>query len=205
MIKFTEEQKQFIYKNYKGIGNKELINKFNKKFNTNLDKQIYNFKRNHHLNSGLTGQFEKGHESFNKGKKWDEYMSKEKQEMCRKTTFKKGNIPSNSVPIGTERLSKDGCLEVKIKNGNLNKNWKYKHRLIYEKNFGKIPKGYNVVFADGNKLNLEPNNLILVSDAELLIMNEKGLFKKNIELTKTGSNLAKLINKTNKVIKNARK
>lgn len=211
--KYTETVIKFILENYQGKSNIELANLLNDKFNLNVNgDRVGMFKANYKRRFGIDlrtginpGCYKKGMIPKNKGKKWDEYMTKEQQEKARKTCFKKGNLPSNHVLIGTERISKDGCIEVKVRNGNLNKNWEYKHRLIYEENFGKIPKGYNVVFADGNKLNLEPNNLILVSNAELLIMNQNGFFKKDIELTKTGSNLAKLIDKTNKVIKNARK
>lgn len=201
MIKFTEEQKQFIYKNYKGIGNKELTNKFNQKFNTNLDKQIYYFKRNHHLNSGLTGKFEKGHETFNKGKKWDEYIPKEKQENCRKTTFKKGNIPKNYRPIGSERITIDGFIEIKTANPN---KWRIKSHVIYEEYYQtKIPKGYKIVYLDGNRLNLDPSNLKMVSCAEELLMNANNLRYDKKELTETGYLIAKIINKRGQ-IKNGR-
>jgi hypothetical protein len=59
-------------------------------------------------------------------------------------------------------------------------------------------KGYNLIFADGNKQNLDLDNLILVSDAELFIINQKGLYKKNKELTKTGVIVAKVLEQANK-------
>jgi len=192
MIKFTEEQKHFIYENYKGIGNKELTEMFNRKFGTSLDKQIKNFKKNHNLDSGLTGRYEKGNVPYNKGKKWDEYMTKEAQEKSKRTTFKKENIPHNYRPVGSERINADGYIEVKIADPN---KWEMKHRVIYEEYYGTIPKGYNVMFADGNKLNLEIDNLILVSKSEDLIMNKNKLFYQNKELTKTGHLIAKIISK----------
>jgi len=193
MIKFTEEQKKFIYDNYKGLGNKELTKLFNDKFNTNLDKQIYYFKRNHHLDSGLTGRFEKGNIPFNKGTKG---IMK-----ANKTSFKKGNIPFNHKEVGYERINVDGYIEIKIKEPNV---FKLKHRVIYEQHYGKIPSGYKVIFADGNKLNLDIQNLILVSNSEELIMNRNRLRYKKAELTKTGSLIAKVIDKTNKVKKDER-
>lgn len=192
MIKFTEEQKQFIYENYKGIGNKELTEMFNRKFGTSLDKQIKYFKKNHNLDSGLTGKYEKGNIPYNQGKKWDEYMPKKSQEKAKKTTFKKGNMPHNYRLVGSERINADGYIEVKIADPN---KWEMKHRVIYEEHYGTIPKGYNVMFADGNKLNLEIDNLILISKSEDLIMNKNKLFYQNKELTKTGHLIAKIISK----------
>lgn len=194
MIRFTGEQKKFIYENYKGIGNKELTELFNKRFGTNLDKQIRYFKRNHNLDSGLTNYFEKGHKSWNKGTKG---LTK-----ANKTSFRKGNIPQNHKQVGYERINVDGYVEIKVREPNI---FKLKHRVIYEQNYGPIPKNSNVIFADGNKMNLDPKNLILVTKSELLIMNKKGLIKNDSELTKIGSNLAKLIDKTNKVNKNENK
>ena len=194
---YTEEQKKYIFNNYKGIGNQELTDMFNKKFGTQLIKrQIKNFKRNNKLDSGLTGRFEKGQISFNRGKKWCEYMSEEGQANSRKTTFRKGNLPHNYRPIGSERINVDGYIEIKVADPN---KWELKHRCVYEEHFGKIPEGYNVMFLDKNKLNLEPDNLILVSKHEDLIMNRYKLIYANKELTKTGHLIAKVISKSGKL------
>ena len=37
------------------------------------------------------------------------------------------------------------------------------HRLIYEENFGSIPKGFHIHHLDNDKSNLDPRNLILLS------------------------------------------
>lgn len=145
------------------------------------------------------GRFEKGHIPFNKGKKWSDYLSEESQERIKKTLFQKGNKTSNTKPIGSERIdAKNHYLYIKIAEPN---KWQLKHRYLYEQKYGKIPKGYNLIFADGDKYNFDLDNLVLVSNAELLIMNKKGLYKKNKELTKTGSLVAKVIDKTNKLKK----
>ena len=54
-----------------------------------------------------------------------------------------------------------------------------------------------------NNLSDVNNNLILVSDNEELIMNKYKLRTENIELTKTGYLIAKVIDKTN-MVKNER-
>ena len=88
-----------------------------------------------------------------------------------------------------------GYIEIKIKEPNL---WVLKHRLIYEKYYGEIPAGYSVIFGDGDKQNCDINNLILVSRSELLILNRNKLIKKDSALTRTGINIAKLIDTMNK-------
>lgn len=198
--KWSNKEDKWLAKNVKGITLKELTNRYNKKFNMNLSEStIANRKNKLNLHSGITGgQFQKGHVPQNKGKTWDEYMSKESQERSRKTTFKKGNIPPNHREIGKERIDSDGYVLVKIQDGHLNKNWVLKHRLIWESMYGNIPTGYKIMFADGNKGNFDIKNLILVSDAEELIMNQNKFVKDNSDLTKVGLNIARIINKVNK-------
>ena len=124
---------------------------------------------------GLETRFAKNMAGWNKGKKQVDYMTAASIEKTKIGRFKKGQDPHNTVLIGTERLSKDGYIEVKIrhlKNGeSSNKNFKAKHRVIYEKYFGPIPKNYNVEFLDNNKMNFEPSNLVLRTRKENLIIN----------------------------------
>lgn len=190
---YSEEKIIFLQNNVKGISLKELTEKFNKRFNCNYTQgSIANMKRKLGLTSGVDTRFKKGQSSWNKGKK----MTKDHYEKCKNTMFKKGNITYNTRPVGTERLdAKDHYVYIKIANPN---KWQLKHRYLYEKEYGKIPEGYNLIFADGDKYNFDLDNLILVSNSELSIMNNKGLYKRDKELTKTGSLIAKVIDKTNK-------
>jgi len=61
--------------------------------------------------------------------------------------------------------------------------------------------GCKVIFADKNKNNFRPENLILVSDSEALIMNKNKLIYEDPKLTNTGSIIAKLIDCQNKKAK----
>ena len=201
MHRYSEEQKEFIITNNYGKYSKELAEMFNQHFNTNITaKEIAYFRRNHKLKSGLTGQFKKGNVAHNKGKKQIEYMSQEAIERTKATRFKKGNKPKNYRPVESERITKDGYIEVKVADPN---KWETKNKIIYKQYFGDIPKGHKVIYADGNKLNNDINNLILVSNNEELIMNRHKLRTEDIELTKTGYLIAKVIDKTN-MVKNER-
>lgn len=198
ITKWTDEVIEFMKCNYKGKDNIELAQLLNEKFNlnTNADR-VSNVKSNLKRRKGLDlttginrGCIKKGNIPFNKGKKWNEYLTKEQQEKSRKTCFKKGNIPQNYREVGSERVNVDGYWEIKVSEPN---KWELKHRVIYKQNFGDIPKNCKVIFADGNKNNLELNNLILTTNAEELHLNKRGFRFKEKELTETGLNIVKLI------------
>lgn len=124
---------------------------------------------------GKKTQFKKGLAAWNKGKKQVDYMAAEKIEITKSTRFKKGSIPHNIKPIGYERITRDGYIEVKVrdsKTNSKNKNFELKHRLVWKEHYGEIPNGMNVEFIPGaNKLNFTIRDLILRSRAENLIIN----------------------------------
>lgn len=69
MIRYTKEQKEFLIANNYMTPSKDLAAMFNNRFGTNITaSNIKTFRGNNHLNSGLTGRFEKGHIPDNKGK-----------------------------------------------------------------------------------------------------------------------------------------
>lgn len=202
--KWTAEVIQFMIDNYKGKDNIELAELLNEKFNLNTDgDRVCNVKANLKRREGIDlrtginrGCFKKGNVPANKGKKWDEYLSKEQQERSRITCFKKGNIPANHREIGEERTTKDGYVEIKVKDGCLNDNWELKHRYIYKKHFGNIPEGYNIIFLDGDRKNFDINNLKAIKKSHDLIMNNNKLFTKDGDLTSTGTLIAEVIDKS---------
>lgn len=183
--------KQFILDNYKGRYNQELADLFNQKFNTNItSRMIKSYKANNKLNSGLTGKFRKGQTPHNKGKK----MPKEVYEKVKHTMFAKGNVPPNHRPVGSERISKDGYIEVKVAEPN---KWRLKQRVVYEEAKGKIPEGCTIILLDGNKRNFDIDNLRCITRSELLYLNCNGLNNSN-EITETGILMARLDRTKNK-------
>lgn len=190
-MKYTDEMKQFILDNYKGRYNQELADLFNQKFNTNItSRTIKSYKANNKLNSGLTGKFRKGQTPHNKGKK----MPKEVYEKVKHTMFAKGNVPPNHRPVGSERISKDGYIEVKVAEPN---KWRLKQRVVYEEAKGKIPEGCPIIFLDENKRNFDIDNLRCITRSELLYLNCNGLNNSN-EITETGILMARLDRAKNK-------
>lgn len=201
--KYTEEQLNFIKENVVNT-EKELVKMFNEKFLKNITVGILgNIKSKLGVKSGLIGgRFEKGQKSFNKGKKWSEFMTLEGQINSMNTCFKKGDIPKNHRPVGSERINTSGYIEIKVQEPN---KWRLKHRFVYEKYFGKIPKDKNVIFLDNNRLNVDIENLALVSRSENAILNKQKLRSDNRHITESGLALAKVLDKINIVNKKGEK
>ncbi|PSA91505.1 HNH endonuclease [Bacillus atrophaeus] len=184
--RYSAEEKEFIKNNVKGRSNAELLKMFNDRFGLNLTKsQIAAFKKNNRLSSGLDGRFKSGHVPFNKGKKGLVCGGKE-------TQFKKGQRALNYRPIGSERVSVDGYIEIKIANPG---KWRLKHLVLWEKANGPVPKGHCLLFLDGNKLNVTLDNLQLITRSQLIRMNQNGLISKDADLTKTGTVIAEILSK----------
>jgi hypothetical protein len=104
-------------------------------------------------------------------------MKPEAIERTKKTRFQKGSTPPNSLPVGAEvlRIDKNKRNYYMIKVANEPK-LKHKHIYLWETANGKLPKGYNVVYKDGNTLNCVIENLECISDAELM---ERNSFRNN--------------------------
>lgn len=96
----------------------------------------------------------------NKGRKGTDYLSPEAIAGMSKTQFKKGSVPPNHKPVGYERITKNGYIEVKTGEGMFK--FKLKHRLIWEQHNGPIPKGTNIQFNDRNPLNCDISNLYAI-------------------------------------------
>lgn len=185
---YPEQIKKFIEDHYIGVGPKGMVDLLNNQFGTTYTRaQMKSFYSNNKIDSGLDGRFTKGLVPYNKGKKG--YCAPG----CEKSWFKQGSIPINHRPVGSERVDVDGYTLVKTAEPNV---WELKHKLIWEEHNGAIPKGHAIIFGDRNKGNFNPNNLILVSRQQLLILNRKNLIQNDAELTRTALIIASLYQKT---------
>lgn len=162
---FKPEHNEFLFENYKGRYSQELADLINEKFGTHFTAtQMSSFRSRHGLDSGITGYIQKGNVPWNKGKTG--YMG------ANKTSFKKGIKPHNWKPIGYERITKDGYIEVKVRDRQKQNNFELKHRIVWGKHYGKIPHNHVVMFKDGDKLNCDIDNLMLVSRGQLAVFNK---------------------------------
>lgn len=185
---YTPEEREFIKRNYLGIKSGDLAQMFNAEFGTDLSRgQIKSYLTNHNLCNGVVCRFSKGHVPANKGKK----MSAEVYARASATMFKKGHIPVSHRPVGSERIErKDGYRLVKVAEPN---KWRLKHVLLWEQHNGPVPKGHKIVFANQNKNDIRIDNLILVSDAQMAVVNKRRLLNSDKDLTKAAFSLASLL------------
>ena len=116
---------------------------------------------------GKATQFQKGQAPPNKGQK----MSKDLYEKVAKTMFKKGNKPMNTQPIGTIHQRKDtgGKMYQYIKLAD--SKWQLLNRYTWEQHNGPIPKGMVVVYKDGDYLNNDITNLLMITKKENMARN----------------------------------
>lgn len=192
--KYTDEIVDFISKNVREHSDKTIASMIKARWDVSVsESSVTNAKARYGIKSGVRrGTFIKGQKSWNKGKKM------ETKGRMAETQFKKGQTPTNHRPVGSERINKDGYVEIKVGEPST---WAPKHRLIWEQHNGPIPKGNVIIFLDGDKSNLSIENLEMIKQSQLSLLNKFGLIKNDPELTKTGVNLASLILKTSSRLK----
>lgn len=128
------------------------------------------------------GQFARGMTPWNKGMKGLNNGGE-------KGWFKKGQKPATVRPIGSERVDKDGIIQIKANETK----WMSKHKYIWESENGPVPNGHVVIFANGDKRDFSLDNLVCVSRRQLVMINKNKLITKDEELTKTGVLLTELL------------
>ena len=139
--KWTNEQNEWLKENSSKYTYSDLAKELNDKFNTNIG---YYALKSH---CSKTLKLISGNPSA------------------------KGYRNGKSVPIGYERIGKNGRIVVKVSNLPTTRgmkdrglNWMDKGRYVWEQHYGEIPKGYNIIYLDGNPLNCDISNLECASN-----------------------------------------
>jgi hypothetical protein len=187
MNKYTDEHLNYLKSIVKGRSYSDIAKAMKIKFpELDLNKErIKSLMSRFKLTNGRNTKFYKGQVSHNKGKKgW--YAPG-----CEKTWFKKGNIPKNHLPVGTELMKSDGYIRVKIAEPNV---WKQKHAIIWEAAHGPYNnKTHCVIFKDSDRTNFDLDNLQLITRKQLVILNKNRLISNDKDLTETGLLVGELI------------
>lgn len=204
---WSNEQLDYLREITPGTPFKEVTRLLNERFKINRSYKSVQAKAEAlGLKNGIDGKFQKNNTPFNKGVPMANWMSPESMEKIKATQFKSdktGQVRGRDKKPGDEFIDAYGYTKVRIdkptrtwkyQNYTRHRYWEFKHVLIWEKyHHQKVPNGYNIIFADGDKRNFNIDNLILVSNSELLKMNQHHfIFKGNGDLTKTGLNIVKL-------------
>ncbi|MCX4308505.1 HNH endonuclease signature motif containing protein [uncultured Acetatifactor sp.] len=190
-VKYPKGMAEYVESIAQGKSTAELVEAVNRKYGAGTIgiRQMKAYKRNHGINTGLTGQFEQGHVPANKGKK----MSAEAYAKAAATMFKKGNVPANHMEVGEYTHTTDGYLIQKVQETGIQRErFEFVHRRVWEEHNGPVPEGKMVGFLDGDKDNCSIENLVLLDCAENLELTRRGLRFSNAESTKAGVAVAKL-------------
>jgi hypothetical protein len=196
--RYTSEEKEFLKKIVKGRSYKEITTLFNECFGADLTFSqiegamdylgLHNGKHRHYtpdniqfLKENITGRcYAELTKLFNEH--FGLTVSQKKiTHICDFYGLYNRRKDAQNRPIGSERLNRNGYVDVKIAFPSV---WKPKHYVVWEKEYGKIPNGYMLMFADSNRSNCSLDNLLQVSYQELSRMNRFGLISSDPELTK---------------------
>jgi hypothetical protein len=186
---YTEKHIAYLRKIIPGSHQKDCLKLFNEKFGFSLSlKAFATLYKKHGIKTGFTGFFPKGHVPLNKGRKGFCAPGSEKG------WFQKGDKPVNWRPVKSERFDVNGYVAVKVSNTAMpvQRRWKMKHVVIWEKAHGPVPEGSIVIFLDNNKLNLALDNLFMVTREEHAVMCRMNMYTKNRDATKANIAIAKI-------------
>lgn len=187
-MKWTPERIIYLREHYANTKNSDLAQDLGCSTHAVANKGFaLKLKKSHEFIKATSCQFKKGMTPHNKGKPMPD-STKAKL----KTMFKKGYKPKNKLEVGTERVDKDGYIYVKVSDSP-NK-WVAKHHIVWGKD---VPKGYKLVFVDGNKKNFDISNFQLISDAEQMKKNTIKRFPQELQ------NLIRTLKKLQRTIENA--
>lgn len=190
MIKWSKhpEMVAFMISFIPGHHEDEIMLAFREKFGVELtSSQVKNFKAQHRIRSGTYGgRFYKGQPSHNKGKK----LPDDVYQRIKATMFKKGNVPKNHRPVGSERVNTDGYIEVKVAEPN---KWRAKQRVVWEEMTGeKLTSNDVIIFLNGDKMNLSADNLYKLTRAELVRYNYDHLYCNDRGISLAAAAIAKI-------------
>lgn len=158
--KWTPEEEEFILNNYENMTQKDLCNHL-KVTESVLNNHLRRLKIRKSNNSGL---FHPGHVPANKGVKGIHYSPS--------TEFQKGHVPANikyDGHISIRKNSKDKFpyKYIRIRKGR----YELLHRVIWESVNGKIPPGGCIRFINGDTMNCNITNLMIVDRKTHLEIN----------------------------------
>lgn len=164
-MRFSKDEEQWLIDNYsKFMSYDELTKQFNKTFNRQKDKK--------HLQDKCIKRLKlKG--------------------MPNITKFQKGHL-QRQCPVGTIRKSDNGITYIKVLenaysyiSGYKEPYWLPIQKKIWQDYYGKVPKGKMVIFLDGNKSNLDINNLYCIDRRISVVMAKNKWYTNSKEHTLT--------------------
>lgn len=170
-IRWCKEDIQYLIDNYQTKGDKELaidLNKFKRTFRVIDGEKVYRIFKKKHV--------EKKMNLLGLKRSSEEYI------YIRKRNIRLGLTPAwskedNMYTQGKRSIAPDGTIRAWKHYGRMllhikvNGKFKHYHRFLWEQAHGNVPKGYNVVFKDGDTMNCILENLECITDREIQLRN----------------------------------
>ena len=171
--RWTDAEINYLKKIAKGKYISEICQLMSNRFSYEFRReQIKNLMSKYKIQNGMSRKPPKGREPWNKG-------------------VKVGNSHIHNLKdVGYEYIDREGFITIKLDNPT---RWVRKHKYIYEQHYGKLDKNEVIIFLDGNKRNLDLDNMHCITRSQLLKMNKNHLFYNDAELTKLGAEVANLM------------
>jgi hypothetical protein len=198
--KWTPKEIRFLEKNIVGRSYAEMTNLFNRRFKTHFEteqvrscckyRKIYNGRtrkivtpaQKKWLRENVPGKsFIIITDLFNSRFDTD-FTPLQIRGFCNKQVIMAGKRFYRELPVGAERVWKSRKkVFVKMPDGS----WLLKHYAVWEKAHGKIPTGHKVIFLDRNTSNFVLKNLELVTNSEVIHLQNSGFWCNDREVSRT--------------------
>lgn len=170
---YTNKENNFIVAHISSKSIKKIALELSRSSST-LQKQVHILGLTKIVERKKTeSRLKKGNVPPNAGKKMEDFMTSETLAKFKANQYKKEHIPHNALADNTEvtRTYKNGNSYVFVKVTGKRKLIS-KHRHIWQLHHKKkIPPSHKVVFKDGNTFNFNIDNLILITNENLMIKN----------------------------------
>lgn len=175
-VRWTDERVEWFRSFVPGHEEREISAEHERVFGVPLTRcQIKSAKTRLGVRSGTHGGcFGKGDGGFRSEEHRRAFL-----ESSRATRFRKGNVPCNARRIGDLRVSSDGYVWICVHEGlqgKPNENWEPLHRVLWcwRRGVRSVPDGHNVVFANKDRRDFSPENLVLVERRAWALMARRG-------------------------------
>ncbi len=187
----NDKEMKYLRKIANGKSRKEITELINKKFNKNLLlSQVVTIMETNKIHNNVDTKFKKGIVNY------PEVAFKKGVRSNPAGEFKKGVSNHSKYKIGDEIVRKNGEVYVKVTDyagrNNGIKMYELKKNIVWKNHHGEIKKGYFVMHLDNDKSNNNIDNLILVSQKELVRLNSEFTLDKDKEKNLTKIAAAKL-------------
>lgn len=166
---YTDEENDFLREYVPGHHWQEISDAFEERFGRSLtQRQVNNRKQELGIRSGTVGgRYEKGNVPWSKGKKFPDRVVP--------NAFPKGHVPHNTKARLSTRVDRDGYTFIKVDPRNA-KNpmdyWISYARFVWmQHNSRDWPEGCNCCYADHDKTNFDPDNIVPVPKELYPIVN----------------------------------